>query len=130
MSKIISDVNKLELDQIIELFELDLSTGLAETSEDIFRWHAGLNDNLQDIIWQGNIYTAFPIEATGFEFTGKGMLPRPKLTVANITTALSAILKDYDDLIGAKVTRKRTFAKYLDAYCYISGSSLGGLVYG
>jgi len=92
----------------------------------IFRWHSGKNENLHDIVWQGNIYSSFPIEATGFEWSGKGAIPRPTLTVANITSYLSGILGTYEDLIGSKVTRKRTFAKYLDAYCYVEGEALGG----
>jgi len=93
----------------------------------IFRWHSGYNENLQEIVWKGDIYSAFPIEAEGFEWSGKGAIPRPTLTVANITSLLSAILGDYQDLVGSKVTRKRTFAKYLDAYCYVGGNARGGV---
>jgi len=124
--KLISDINGLEPGVLVDLFELDMSTGLAASSEDIFRWHAGLNENLQGIIWQGNKYSAFPIEASGFAWTGKGAIPKPRLTVANITSLLTSVINSYDDLVGAKVTRKRTFAKYLDAYCYAGGYSSGG----
>jgi len=124
--KIISDVNGFEPGEIIDLFELDMSTGTAAASEPIFRWHSGYNANLQEIVWQGNRYSAFPIEADGFEWVGKGAIPKPTLTVANITSLLSAVLDSYDDLVGSKVTRKRTFAKYLDAYCYVGGYPLGG----
>jgi len=125
--KIIQDIHGLELDSVIELFELDLSTGTAPDSEAILRWHAGHNENLQEIIWQGNKYSAFPIEAEGFEFSGKGSIPRPTLTVANITSLLSAVLRSYEDLVGAKVTRKKTFAKYLDNYCYTDGYPVAGV---
>ena len=91
--KIISDVNKLEPGDLIDLFELDISTGTAPSTEPIFRWHSGMNENYQEIVWQGNRYSAFPIEASGFEFSGKGSIPRPKLTVANITTLLSGVLR-------------------------------------
>ena len=128
--KIISDINKLEPGDLIDLFELDMSTGTAPSTEPIFRWHSGMNENYQEIVWQGNRYSAFPIEADGFEFSGKGSIPRPKLTVANITTLLSGVLSSYDDLVGSKVTRKRTFAKYLDAYCYTGGYPAGGVCSG
>jgi len=124
--KIISDINKLEPGDLIDLFELDMSTGTAPSTEPIFRWHSGINENYQEIVWQGNRYSSFPIEADGFEFSGKGSIPRPTLTVANITTLLSGVLSSYDDLVGSKVTRKRTFAKYLDAYCYTGGYPAGG----
>jgi len=124
--KIISDVNGLEPGHLIDLFELDMSTGTAASSEPIFRWHSGYNENLQEIVWQGNRYSAFPIQAEGFSWTGKGAIPKPSLTVANITSLLSGVINSYDDLVGAKVTRKRTFAKYLDAYCYTGGYPAGG----
>ena len=128
--KIISDVNGFEPGELIDLFELDMSTGVAASTEPVFRWHAGYNENLQEIVWQGNRYSAFPIEASGFEWSGKGSLPRPTLTVANITSLLSGVLSSYDDLVGSKITRKRTFAKYLDAYCYTGGYPVGGVCSG
>ena len=124
--KIISDINGLEPGDLVDLFELDMSTGTAASSEPIFRWHSGTNENLQDIVWQSNIYSAFPVTADGFEWSGKGAIPRPTLTVANITSLLAGVISSYEDLVGSKVTRKRTFAKYLDHYCYIGGNSVGG----
>jgi len=126
MSDIITDAHSFEPGDIIELFELDLSTGSADSSYQIFRWHSGTDEHLQEIVWQGNRYLPFPIEAEGFEYTGKGSIPRPTLTVANITSLLSNAINQYDDLIGAKVTRKRTFGKYLDSHCHVWGYVLGG----
>jgi lambda family phage minor tail protein L len=37
------------------------------------------------------------------------------LRVANVTGAITALVLTYQDLVGAKITRKRTLAKYLDA---------------
>ena len=129
-NKIISDINGLEPGELVDLYELDMSTGLAPDSSDIFRWTAGYDATMQEIVWQGNKYAALPIEATGFEFSANGALPRPTLTVANITSLLSGVMTSYEDLIGAKVTRKRTFAKYLDSYCYTSGYPVGGVCTG
>lgn len=64
--------------------------------------------------WQGNAYQNFPILAEGFERNTSGKLPRPKITVANVDGAVGALVRDAQDLVGAKVTRKRTFVKYLD----------------
>jgi phage-related protein len=116
--------------EIVDLFELDLSFGGAPTDTPIFRWHAGINENLHEIVWQGNKYSALPIDATGFDWSSTGTIPTPKLTVANVTSILSSMLADYNDLLGAKVTRHRTFAKYLDEYCYTEGQSLGGFCTG
>ena len=126
MSDIITDAHSFEPGTILELFELDLSTGSAGSDYQIFRWHSGNDEHLHEILWQGNRYLPFPIEAEGFEFSGKGSIPRPTLTLANITSLLSNAINQYDDLVGAKVTRKRTFSTYLDSHCDVWGYTLGG----
>jgi phage-related protein len=116
---------------IIELFELQLFQEL-HGSNDIYRFHAGanaLNDNT-DIIWAGNTYTRYPVEAEDFEYSGTGQLPRPKIRISNILSTISAILADINqaspgsDLTGAKVTRIRTLARYLDAANYPAPGAL------
>ena len=126
-NKITSDINGFEPGAIVELFELDLSSGTAPSTEAVLRWHSGQNENIQEVVWQGNKYSAFPIEAEGFEMSGKGAIPRPSLTVANISSIISGVVSSYEDLVGAKVTRKKTFAKYLDNYCYTSGYPVAGV---
>ena len=60
-------------------------------------------------------YSAFPVESEGWEVrgSGTGSLPRPTVRFANINQFWSAHLSDYDDLVGAKVIRRRTLEKYL-----------------
>jgi phage-related protein len=111
---------------IIELFELELVTAIHGTDE-VYRFHAGTNlVNNGDIIWRGNSYLKFPIEADGFEYSGQGTLPRPKIRVSNIFGTVTAIILSLPvGLEGAKVTRIRTLAKYLDAANYpVSGDVL------
>jgi lambda family phage minor tail protein L len=45
------------------------------------------------------------------------------MRVANITGVVGALCLAYQDLIGAKVTRKRTLLKYLDAENFVSGQN-------
>lgn len=107
-----SDVQTLSLSGLIDLYELDLNPiGVNE----IFRFHAMYGTTTGSIYWQGNEYVAFPIEAEGFEYNGNDKLPRPTLRVANITGVISSLLQEMDDLLGAKITRKRTLSKYLDS---------------
>ncbi len=58
-------------------------------------------------------YTAFPFEFTGYERRTTGSLPRPSITFANINRTFTAYLANYDELIGAKIIRRKTLAKYL-----------------
>lgn len=114
---IASDIQKLNPGQLVEMFVLDATT----ISGSVLRWHAGVNELGNDVVWQGNTYTRFPVEASGFEKTGKGTLPRPVLRAANVTGLMGALARSLGDLVGAKVTRKRTFVKYLDAVNFPGG---------
>ena len=60
-------------------------------------------------------YVAFPVESEGWEVrgSGTGSLPRPTVRFANINQYWNAHLSEYDDLVGAKVIRRRTLQKYL-----------------
>lgn len=113
-----SEIQKLEPSAIIELFELDATAlGLP----DVLRFHAGTNQLNQNIVWQGNSYTRYPLEVSGFDYIGDGSIPRPKMRVSNALSAITALLLAYKDLLGAKVTRKRTLAKFLDAANFDGG---------
>ena len=72
-----------------------------------------------DEIGMVNFITRKDLE--GFEFNGNGQVPRPRLRVANVTGAITALVLTYQDLVGAKITRKRTLAKYLDAVNFEGG---------
>lgn len=101
---------------LIELFELQLITAI-HGANTVYRFHAGINaKGTGDLVWAGNTYLALPIEADGFSYSGNGQLPRPTIKVANIMGTITALLLSLPvGLEGAKVTRVRTHARYLDA---------------
>lgn len=115
--EIVVEINSLAPSAVIELFEID-STDLGG---DVIRFHAGTNGLKQNIFWQGNEFIRYPIVATGFDLTGQGQNPRPNLKVSNYMGTVTALLLAYSDLIGAKLTRKRTLKKYLDAVNFSGG---------
>lgn len=106
-------LQQLDAGAIIELFEVD-ATSISGVPTDVFRFHAGTNNISQPVVWQGLSYTPMPVEASGFDLTPRGTLPRPVFKVANLSGSISALMISFEDLVGAKVTRKRTFARYLD----------------
>lgn len=112
-----TDVQKLNPGKIIEMFELDLTT----LGDDILRWHSGVNFVGDNLVWNGETYTRYPVEAKGFERNSKGTLPKPKLKVANVTGLIGAIARSLDDMVGAKLIRRRTFSRYLDAVNFPGG---------
>jgi len=128
LSATFSDLQSINPSAIIELFTLQLSNTLHGATT-VYRFHAGSNLNANGkIIWAGNEYLRFPIQATGFAFQ-KGQLPRPRIIVSNATGLISAILLSVNetttgnDLTGATVTRIRTLAKFIDAANFADGSN-------
>ena len=127
-SAVFSNLQSINPSAIIELFTLQLDTAL-HGANTIYRFHSGSNLNANGkIVWAGNEYLRFPIQATGFAFQ-RGQLPRPKISISNATNLISAILLNVNettagnDLTGAKVTRIRTLAKFIDAVNFADGTN-------
>lgn len=123
MSDIVSRLQDVAPGTIIELYQLELNLsqhGINLTSY----FHAGVNEIDTSIIWQSNTYQAFPIKAEGFQWEGESTLPRPKLLIANVLgTITNALLSLPAGLEGAKVTRIRTLARYLDAANFLTNTN-------
>jgi len=116
---VFSEVQKINPSAIIELFTLQLDTAL-HGANTTYRFHAGSNLNANgEIIWNGQSYQRFPIQAVGFAYQ-RGQLPRPKVTISNATGLMSSILAAVNqitpgnDLTGSTFTRIRTMARFLD----------------
>ena len=140
----VSELQKLNPSARIELFVLELveglhyATGNPSNVPTVYRFHSGTNMNTNaNIIWQGNTYQRFPITFEGAEFTGKGQVPRPTLTVANLggisrsgsvitVTDLMLIVNlttPHNDLADAKLTRITTLASEIDAANFPSNNN-------
>lgn len=103
------DMQKLEAGNRIHLYILDASAlGLVEVG----RFHG--YTRVGPIYWQGNEYSPWPIVAAGFGRTNEKP-PTPTLTLGNVDGSIGALCRLYQDMLGAKLIRKRTFGKYLDA---------------
>jgi lambda family phage minor tail protein L len=106
-----SHVQKLDLGRQVTLFELDVtSIGGSEH----FYFCPSTDANSNPVVWQGITYQPFAIEVKGFETSTKGTLPRPTMSIGNVNNIISVLLRQYDDLIGAKIIRRRTFDIFLD----------------
>jgi phage-related protein len=120
---IASAVQGIAPSALIELFQLELNVtqhGVAET----YYFHAGTNlsDN-GDMIWAGQSYMALPIEVEGFEYSGQGTLPRPKLRISNLMSTITALILTLPEgLEGAKLTRIRTLARFIDSANFPAGT--------
>jgi lambda family phage minor tail protein L len=116
----------------LTVFEIELpDSNIGGAGEDKLYFHDGQNGT-SDITWYSLVnesdfgsstashynqrpYLALPIESEGWEIrgSGTGSLPRPTIRLGNINQFFNAYLADWDDLVGAKVIRRRTLQKYL-----------------
>ena len=120
ISAVYEDLSVLAPNAIIELFQLHLDATLHGSST-IYYFHNGVNAAVTgNITWNGQAYVRLSIEATGFDYSSTGSMPRPKLAVSNIGSSITSLLLQVNlitagnDLGGAKVVRIRTLKKYLD----------------
>ena len=88
----------------------------------VYLFHSGNNlKDKNDLIWQANTYSKMPVSSDGYLYSGKGKLPRPTLTFSNMLGVITALMQlvnqttVFCDLQGAKITRRRTMGRFLDA---------------
>jgi len=120
ISSVYEELAVLGPNAIIELFELQLDSTLHGASTTYY-WHNGVNAAVTgNIVFAGNTYFRLPVEATGFDYTSSGSLPRPTLRISNLFSDMTALLllvnvtTPGNDLGGATVRRIRTLKKFLD----------------
>jgi lambda family phage minor tail protein L len=136
LKQISTEVIRLEASHIVSLYEIDLSNikmnlnlgpSANDIAPDVLRFHNEEPLSTKAILFRGDTYHPMPIIAGGFEVNSNGSLPRPTLSISSLKGILSeaeanayfnslkrAIL-ELDNMIGAKVSRIRTFYKFLDA---------------
>ncbi len=103
-----SHIQKSALGARVVLFHVDLSTF------DIADFYiTGGPDGGSAVSFGGQVFSPWPVTAEGFELA-TGKMPTPVLTLANIEGILDPIVEQNGDLVGARVTRIRTYDRYLD----------------
>jgi len=108
-AKIASDVQKSATDAWTELFTLDLSPLRGG-----YRYFtAATTEAGGQVYYGGQAYEALPLATRNFKLSSKET-SEPEIEVSNIQGTLAADMAAYKNFIGAKLTRKRTFRKYLD----------------
>ena len=108
-------IQTLEPGSMVVLYEFD-TTPLGGT--EILRFHGHYD---QFIYWQGEQYSAWPCQAEGFELTGEQQ-PVPRLRIGNLDGSITQLCMMFEDLVGAKLIRHRTFVQFLDAVNFPGGN--------
>jgi lambda family phage minor tail protein L len=116
------EFSKLNPFALISLFEIDTSDlvdNKLPTTQHTLSFHNSAEDKINRTVYFGdattpNAYLPTPIEFINNELKGDGtQLPRPIVRVGNADGLASYYVKMTYGMIGAKVTRRRVFAKYL-----------------
>ena len=110
------DAQQAGVGKLISLFSIDLSP-ITGNSTEIYYFTSDTTSSGTNPFWGGKKYFSIPMELTGAELNGKE-LARPLLRVGNTASSISNVFigwtSAYEDMVGAIVTRTRTFDKYLD----------------
>jgi len=104
-----TQIQKLVPGQLVELFNLVSPDG--NTS---YNFCNGTTNSGTMVAFGGVEYSPVPVDADGWEMSGDGKLPRPKIKVSNVLGVLQAEVASSNDLVGWILTRRRTFYEYLD----------------
>ncbi|MCT8281742.1 phage minor tail protein L [Xanthomonas translucens] len=112
---ILADIQTLEPGARVRLFELDAT----DLGADQLYFHA--HRQSAPIVWQGEVYYPWPVEATGFERTSD-QPPNPRLRVGNIDGTITAMCQLFDDLVGARLIVRQTLLQYLDPVNFAGGN--------
>lgn len=108
-----ADVQQGWHDAIVEMYDIDL-TSITGDVDDIFYFTNQLKEDGTKVVWKTKTYEPLPILSAGYDRNTNGQIAQPTLTVANVLGTFTQVVRSYDDLVGGKVTRRRTLQKYLD----------------
>jgi lambda family phage minor tail protein L len=100
---------KPETSELIELFTLDLTV-----FGDTVYYFIAAKPSSGSVVWQGNTYVPFDLEAEGFELDGKGAAAQPKVRFSVTNPVITAFINAFNDMVGATITRCKTYKKFLD----------------
>ncbi len=110
MPTINQHIRSMDLGAIIELYQLD-TTIIGGT--DIL-YFTPMVDGTTEIVFNAKAYSAVPCESSGWMVNTSNAPPRPKLKVANTQRHFFSYISALGDLVGAELTRIRTFENFLD----------------
>lgn len=104
------DTREVNPGKLIDLYIIDFLPIGVDTQIHFF---GGIDDAYYEILFQGDTYIPWPMEVSGFERKGQGPETRPSMVLSNYLSLITEISTNTGDIVGAKITRKRTLEKYL-----------------
>lgn len=110
-SAVIFEVTRrFNVGELVTLYEIDL-TALGGA---VYRFTNNVFVERLPVSFAGSEYTYMPVAMEGIDVSGDTGPPQPRLSIATAGGPVNALVRQFKDLRGAKVTRIRTFAEFLD----------------
>lgn len=112
-----ADLQGLTGDSVVELMVLDLRP-IDASIDPALRYIRFCNWNVADgqsVYYGPNQYIPLPFQTSGWQMKGSGVPPNPSISVGNIGLEWSGLINTWEDLIGAKLIRRRVLARYLSS---------------
>jgi phage-related protein len=138
-----SHIHEIEPSTPVFLYEIDLNeikpamvsypNRNGPVKDGVIRVHNDFNlfnINRGIISWRGNLYFPFPIYGEQFDITSNGTIPTPKIKFSSqfLDDEFNSFYKyirmqinELKDIVGSKVTRRKTFVRYLSANNFPAG---------
>jgi lambda family phage minor tail protein L len=110
MTALTQEAQKLSLSAPIALYRLDATAAGAA----IYYFVQASEDGGAGVYFGGQLYRAIDISLDGFEVNAGGVLPTPKMQIANSDLLIQSLVNTYGDLAGCELRRVRTFRRFLD----------------
>ena len=112
---------KLDPSALVSLFQLDTTKVGGPVYHFTTETRAGAR-----ISFGGKTFEAVPIEISGMSVQGSGSIQTPTLSISNTNLIIQEALNTFGNLEGSRLTRWRTFTRFLDGGESPDGSSFYG----
>jgi lambda family phage minor tail protein L len=107
---IATDVQYLAPGNMVELFELDAT----DIGADSVFYFTENTDSGGSVFFNSIEYLPLDFEIEGLELSSSGQMPEPTVKLSNVNNTIGTAVNSLEDMVGAILTRRRTFEKYLD----------------
>lgn len=106
---IASQIQLADAGEIVTLFILDATV----LGGGVY-YFTSMSKNNAPVVFQGHTFTPIDMETEGWEISAQGSLPQPKIRISNAGKVMASAVREFKDILGATLTRIRTFSHFLD----------------
>ncbi len=104
-------IRQFNLGRFVVLYQID-TTVVGGT--DVLYFTPMTDGNDAELVFDSQAYKAIPVSSNGWDWTSDGAPPQPRIRVDNTNKYFFSYVVGLGDLVGAPVTRIRTYEHFLD----------------